>query len=264
MLTKNLAKEAAILMCKRADLKVLKVGRWRRDGQNFKRGFTCRHYKGYEFIAEIIYITEENHVYCKDFFNDALIDDFLPGREEWDDEIEFELKDKFDTNPALKVGLDKPTREQVKEIGLKMISENGFGISDISRWYGGDTYGFYSVYTNKGNLILQLYKDGTIRLEKHGKVIDFWVPTSFKTTYAPSLLVKAERFLSEMFDGTSYIFLNNTGWTPSKNCMIAYLVIYDNVRKYAGKAILTEDGEINVYADDKHILSHNCYRGLEI
>lgn len=264
MLTKQLAKEAAIIMCNHLQLEVLRVGRWRKDGQLLKRGFTVKNSRGNSIIVEVTFSAEENKVSLKDFFMDIELDDFVPGRGECDDEIETELKDKFDTNPTLNVGLDKPTKEQVKKIGLNKISDIGFRIVDVCKWIGTDEYGCYAVYTNKGWVLIQLNSEGIITIMQNGKVIDFWAPVTFQTTYTTSLLVKAEMFLGEMFDETGYVYCNKTGWTSSKSCMIAYLDIYEGIKKYEGKAILTEDGEINVYAGVKHILSHNCYRGLEI
>lgn len=143
---KQLAKEAAILLYERSELNVIKVGRWRKDGQILKREFTCRHCKGHEFIVEITFDKTANHVYCKVFFNDTDLQD------------------------------------------------------------------------------------------------------------------RASKCLADMFLGSIFVYNPITNWTNQKNCMVSYLSIYDANKKYNGKAVLTADGVINIYANDKLIMSRNCLK----
>lgn len=261
MLTKQLAKEAAILMCERSELNVIKVGRWRKDGQILKREFTCRHCKGHEFIVEITFDKTANHVYCKVFFNDADIDDFLPGRSEWDDEIEMELKKKFGAStPEINVELKNPTNDQALRIGVKLIKDLNFKIDYVDKWHGTVDVGFAMVNTDCGIVFITLNRDGVIAIDRHGENLMAWVNAEPEQSYDTDLQDRASKCLADMFLGSIFVYIPITNWTNQKNCMVSYLSIYDANKKYNGKAVLTADGVINIYANDKLIMSRNCLK----
>lgn len=259
MLTKNLAKEAAIIICNHAKLKVLKVGRWRKDGQLLKRGFTTENSRGNSIIVEVTFTADENKVSLKDFFMDCEIGDFVPGRGEWDDEIELELKDKFGTDPAIEAGLEKPTNDQALKIGVRLIRELGFKISYTDNWHGEVNYGTCMVVTDWGKVFICLNSEGVITILKHGEIIKTWTPIINDTIYSFGIQGQATKALEEMFDTTNYGFIQNTCWIKGKNCMIAYLTILDGFKKINGKAILTKDGHITVYNGNTLLASLHCW-----
>lgn len=258
-LTKKLAKEAAIIMCNHAELKVLKVGRWRKDGQLLKRGFTTINSRGNSIIVEVTFTADENKVSLKDFFMDFEIGDFVPGRGEWDDEIELELKDKFGTDPTIVAGLEKPTNDQALKIGLRLIRNLGFKISYTDNWHGEVNFGSCVVKTNCGNVFIHLYSEGIITIVKRGKVLKTWTPIINDSIYSFGLQGQSTKALEELFDATNYCFMQNTCWIKGKNCMIAYLTILDGLKKINGKAILTEEGHITVYNGNTLLASLRCW-----
>lgn len=261
MLTKQLAKEAAIIMCKQMDFEVIKVGRWKRCEYGFKRGFICvkkRNGVGGTLI-EIRYDVERNLVSCVDFFFDGrVLADFIPGRAEYDDEIEMELKEKFGSNPAIEAGLENPTKDQAIERGIRIINDLNFKINYMGKWHGSDKFGFIMAYTNRGNLFINLMDGGVITIERNGKYLASWKFGTLNTCYSKMLQSRAQLTLENMFDNSDYIFTNVTGWTADNDCMVAYLVMFNNLSKYKGKAILTSNGNVDIYCEGDLVMSGNC------
>ena len=46
--------------------------------------------------------------------------------------------------------------------------------------------------------------------------------------------------------------------TPARGVTVAYLVMFNNLSKYKGKAILTSNGNVDIYCEGDLVMSGNC------
>lgn len=174
MLTKITAKEAAILMCARRDIDVIKIGRWHKSPENLlKRLFTCKFHKDYDIGIEVVYDYINNIVSISDWVNDQILSDYKPGRSEYDDEISFRLVDKGFSSSIN--ALEEITVDDALKISINIIRNYGVKITCMGHWVDYPNGFWRLIYTKKADkdyeFFVKIRKDQILVIENLRKNI---------------------------------------------------------------------------------------------